>query len=73
MIIEETEENGHRVGIHCVMGQGRTGTLLASYLMKKEGLTAVEAIDETRRRRNRSIETKEQEETLKAYEHYKNE
>src|SRR4029079_15575838 len=34
---------GKPVIVHCNGGSGRTGTVLAAYLMKKEGLTAEQA------------------------------
>ena len=44
--------------MHCAMGCGRTGTMLACYLVAKEGYTADKAIEETRQRRRNSIETR---------------
>ncbi len=52
------------------MGRGRTGTILACYLMKKEGMSASAAIEETKKKRKGSIETDEQEETIRKYEIY---
>lgn len=63
---------GNPVAVHCAAGQGRTGTILASYLIKTDGLTAEEAIKKIRAIRPPSIE-KSQEEALYNYEkHLKN-
>ena len=47
------------VGVSCEFGLGRTGTILACYLVK-QGLDAIAAIDEVRKKRPGSIETEEQ-------------
>ncbi len=52
------------------MGCGRTGTMLACCLMHHEGLSAIEAIDETRKRRKGSIENRKQEQAVIDYEQY---
>lgn len=52
------------MGVHCAMGRGRTGTMLACYLVAKEGYKPKEAIDETRRRRVSSVETRRQEKAV---------
>lgn len=54
------------VGISCRAGMGRTGTILACYLVSK-GYEADSAIDEIRTLRPGSIETKSQEDVVKAY------
>lgn len=46
--------------VHCVGGLGRTGTILASYLILTEGLDADTAIDEVRRVRPGAVQTYEQ-------------
>ena len=51
-------------GARCNDDRGRTGTLLACYLVAKEGYKAKEAIDETRRRRVSSVETRRQEKAV---------
>jgi atypical dual specificity phosphatase len=47
------------VGVHCGAGLGRTGTVLAAYLVSK-GQSAANAIAKIRRLRPGSIETEEQ-------------
>jgi atypical dual specificity phosphatase len=51
------------VGIHCGAGLGRTGTVLACYLVT-QAHTAQDAISRVRRLRPGSIETPEQEEAI---------
>jgi len=57
---------GGRVAVHCLGGYGRTGTLIACYLVS-EGSEPSEAIDLVRRRRPGSIETYEQESAIFAW------
>lgn len=54
---------GKAVVVHCGAGMGRTGTLIACYLVDK-GFDAAEAIQLVRRSRPGSIETAEQEEAV---------
>lgn len=56
--------------VHCNGGSGRTGTLLAAYMMKKEGLTAEQAIKKVKEIRGRRIRRKKQLDTLKEYESF---
>jgi atypical dual specificity phosphatase len=58
--------SGGRVGVHCTAGMGRTGTMLATYLVY-EGSTTEDAIAKIRELRPGSIETVEQEEAIRAY------
>lgn len=51
---------GGRVAVHCLGGVGRTGTLIACYLVH-EGWSAEDAISEVRRRRPGSVQTRSQE------------
>lgn len=61
--------NGGRVGVHCTAGMGRSGTILATYLVYL-GQDADAAIDRVRELRPGSIETKEQEDAIRAYHAY---
>ena len=57
---------GERVAVHCGGGLGRTGTLLACYLVHR-GWEAEEAIDRVRAARPGSVETASQVAAVKAY------
>jgi atypical dual specificity phosphatase len=57
---------GKKVAVHCGGGLGRTGTLLACYLVHR-GLTPAEAIARVRAVRPGSIETAAQVAAIEAY------
>lgn len=57
---------GERVGVHCLAGLGRTGTLLATWFVA-EGYAPQAAIDHVRALRPGSIETAEQEAAVFGY------
>jgi atypical dual specificity phosphatase len=56
---------GKGIVVHCGAGVGRTGTMIACYLVDR-GMTSREAIDLVRRKRPGSIETADQEEAVHA-------
>jgi atypical dual specificity phosphatase len=64
--IDQQNALGHPVAVHCLMGQGRTGTMLAAYLIRN-GLTADEALAEIRRRCDGAISAQEQEDALQTF------
>ena len=64
--IRESVAHEKPVGVSCTAGQGRTGTVLACYLVST-GYGAEVAISEVRSKRPGSIETKSQEDAVKAY------
>jgi len=59
-------ETGKAVAVHCGSGLGRTGTMLACFLVA-EGRSPAQAVTEVRRRRPGSIETEEQEHAVRGY------
>lgn len=67
--VEKQKGEGNAVMVHCRGGYGRTGTMLASYLISK-GQTAANAIAEVREKRPGSIETRGQERFLHEFENY---
>ncbi|MDT7875718.1 protein phosphatase [Sulfolobus sp. SCGC AB-777_L09] len=54
-------KNGKNNLVHCVGGMGRTGTIIASYLVLKEGLDAESAIEEVRAKKPGAVQSYEQE------------
>lgn len=65
-LVNTNRAKNRPVAVHCYMGWGRTGTLLAAYLIS-EGMSADEAINEVREKRSGSIETHGQERILYRY------
>jgi len=68
--IDNEIEGKRAVLVHCAAGKGRTGTILAAYLLKKENLSAKDAITRIRNLRPGSIQTDSQENSLFEYEKY---
>ncbi|MCR4289267.1 MAG: dual specificity protein phosphatase family protein [Candidatus Scalindua sp.] len=64
---KNARSEGKKLVVHCDAGIGRTGTILACYLVSK-GRKAADAIDELRTKRPGSIETIEQEEVVLMFE-----
>uniref|UniRef100_T1IRS3 Dual specificity protein phosphatase 23 n=1 Tax=Strigamia maritima TaxID=126957 RepID=T1IRS3_STRMM len=69
-ICEKARENNEPVGVHCWMGRGRTGVMLACYLVKFYGYAPERAIDHVRLCRSGSVETYEQERIVVTYNDY---
>ncbi|NLO08173.1 MAG: protein tyrosine phosphatase [candidate division WS1 bacterium] len=65
--VETLVDEGCAVGVHCLAGLGRTGTMIACYLVS-EGHGADEAIAMVRRARPGSIQTEEQEQAIRRWE-----
>ena len=65
------KHNNHSIVVHCIAGCGRTGTMLAAWLLlSKKVKTAQEAINKIREMRPCSIETREQELSIINLENY---
>lgn len=60
---KENMEEGRSIVLHCLAGSGRTGTMIACYLVTK-GRSAEDAIAEVRRYRPSAIETHWQEDAV---------
>ena len=56
--------NKEPVMVHCLAGLGRTGTVLASYLIKYQNMSADEAMKKVREQRPGSIQSYPQEEII---------
>jgi atypical dual specificity phosphatase len=64
--IDEQRLQGRPVAVHCLMGQGRTGSVLAAYLIRA-GATPEAALRELRSLCPGAVENPSQENALQAY------
>ena len=68
--IDQQISSGKPVMVHCAAGKGRTGAVLAAYLVKKQNLTADQAIQRIRGMRPGSVQSISQETAVSMYEKY---
>jgi atypical dual specificity phosphatase len=68
--IDNKIRSGKAVLVHCAAGKGRTGAVLAAYMIKIENLTAEQAIENIRLMRPGSVQSTTQEVSLSMYEKY---
>lgn len=54
--IEDNIQSGKKTLVHCAAGKGRTGTVIAAYLCRKNNASAEDAIKMVREKRPGSIE-----------------
>ncbi len=66
--IEQQIKSGRPVMVHCAAGKGRTGTVLAAYLVKNHNMTAEQAIEKVRSMRPGSVQSVTQETAVSMYE-----
>ena len=65
--IHERIKNNEPTMVHCAAGIGRTGTILACYLIKYHNLSTKDAIDQVRKERPGSIQSESQEIAIGLY------
>jgi len=70
--IHERIKNNEPTMVHCAAGIGRTGTILACYLIKFHNLSAKDAIDNVRKERPGSIQSESQEIAIGLYHKFVN-
>jgi atypical dual specificity phosphatase len=70
--VDNQINNGKPVVVHCAAGKGRTGTVLAAYIIKKDGLDVYEAIKKIRSLRPGSIQSEIQKITINSFYNYIN-
>ena len=68
--IHERINKNESVMVHCAAGIGRTGTILACYLVKHQNYSAKDAINKVRKKRPGSIQSESQEIAISLYEKY---
>jgi len=70
--IHERIKNNEPTMVHCAAGIGRTGTILACYLIKYHNLSAKDSIDKVRKDRPGSIQSESQEIAIGLYHKFVN-
>ena len=65
--IDKQIQNNEPVMVHCAAGIGRTGTILACYLVKFQKLSATDAIEKVRKERPGSVQSESQELAIGLY------
>jgi atypical dual specificity phosphatase len=65
-VIDKALAAGDRVLVHCNAGIGRTGAILACFLVQ-QGWSAEEAVNRIRQQRPLSLETREQVDSVHRY------
>ncbi len=61
-------DKGHALAVHCKAGIGRTGTILATWLIREGGISAESAIQRLRAINPAYVQTETQEQFLQAFE-----
>ncbi len=70
--IQERIRNNEPTMVHCAAGIGRTGTILACYLIKYHNFSVKDAIDKIRKERPGSIQSESQEMAIGLYHKFVN-
>jgi atypical dual specificity phosphatase len=64
------ESGDKKVLVHCLAGMGRTGMVMAAYLMREKGMSADKALEEVKRLRPGSLRRRVQNKAMHEYEAY---